>query len=327
MSDNAVSERDQSESRRGVAGVVAGGRAAQGNMKDYLDLIDKSLGTAFKLGVFVGGLIFLLYCESIGYLPRDMSLGDGFFLVFVASGFGAVYILFSASLTCLGILMNPLWNGIHRCYVKAMVLVHKVRGSSFAREPLALKRAGLGQCMMGIAGACFVIGFALKSWIRLPLLLAAALLCTMLADAYENINSKLLDIDNSEERSIEIEQRRAGLVRNKMFIPLMIFIAPLLVGGVATDIIAGAMRLMNIRRDDVVVNVRKPYSALIAEGGVAGAQSALGEEFTEYTHVNILLSGIGSNAVLSLKTEDNDMLSIAVPADQVLYSSKARRTP
>lgn len=308
-------------------GVAAAADSAPEKMRNQLDLLDKFLSIAFKLGVFLGGLVFLLYCESINYLPRDMSLGDGFFLVFVAAGFGAVYLFFLASLTCFGILMISWWSGIQWCYVKFGAWASRVCGRAVTSRLPSLKHADLGQWVMGLLGAGFVIGFASKAWIRLPLLLVVAIFCALFVEAYQKTNVSLLVIANSGGRSNNIEKRRVGPMQNKLFICLMILIVPMIVGGVATDIIAGAMRLLNVRRDDVVANIEKPYSTLIAGGGVAGARSALGEEYTEYPHVDVLLSGIGSNTVLSLKTPGGNELRIAVPTDKVLYSSRSKRMP
>ena len=289
-------------------------------LKDKLEVIDKSLGIAAKIGITVGSLILLYYCWSIDFFPRDISVGDGLLFIFVAVGFGVAYLFFVASLTSLGVLLRPLWHGLQCLGMwigKAWV---KFRKKALSYDPFDLKPGGIEHITFATFGLILVVLFSIKDISRLPTLLLASFGCALLWNSYQNVDSKLRKISSNPQPSDEERERMPKLEKSKAFLPWLIISLPLLIGGVTGEMISGTMRILNLRNDTATAHIKKPYTAILLTRGIStGVKSEIGDDYLRYENAEILFSGLGSTTVVSLKNPSGGKMQLTIPSDHVLF--------
>lgn len=288
------------------------------DLKDKLEIIDKSLGIAAKIGITIGSMVLLGYCWSIDFFPRDVSVGDGLLFIFVAIGFGAVYLFFVASLTCMGVLLRPFWHFLQSHGIWVGERWAKFRKKSFSYEPFELKPGGLEHLVFALVGLILVALFSLKDISRLPTLLLASFGCALLWSAYQDVDIKLRNISSSPQPSDEERARIPRLEKSKALLPWLIIAIPLLIGGITGEMTAGAMRLLKIRNDSVTAHIKKPYATILSTSGIAGAKSELGDDHLRYENAEILFSGLGSVAVVAIKSPNGASMKLSIPSDYIL---------
>lgn len=104
-----------------------------GNSKIWLENFGLSLGIITKVCLFLGGVIFLVYCSGAGAFPENLSLGDGIWLLLIISvftfGMATVYFF----LGCLGVSLCHV--AYHILHVAAVIKgLRRVRQSIRVRK-------------------------------------------------------------------------------------------------------------------------------------------------------------------------------------------------
>lgn len=294
------------------------------NYKDKVEVFDKLLGIAAKVGILIGGVALLFYCWSIGYFPRDITIGDGLLFIFIAAGFGVLYVLFLASLTGFGLVLRPVWHWGQKAYAVAGGTWCRWRKKPFLYSPFELMPMGAEHIIFAIFGLFFVIGFTRRDAMYLPMLLVSAFGCAFIWSVFQRDSAEYATLSKQSDRSVEEGARRRGLEKSRVILLAGLFASPLVVGGMLAPLSEGAMRLLNLRKENAVVHVAKPYGAFIASQGIAGTKSDLGEEYLRFDQVDVLLAGPGSSVVISLKRPGSGNVQVTIPNDHILIAAQPR---
>ena len=279
-----------------------------------LDLLNKLLSLAFKLGVVVGGAVLLFYCWKIGYFPQDVSVGDGLLFILLAIAFGGVYLFFVVSLTSLGLSLRPVWHGLQKLFLLLLKAYERVSGRTASYTPFTIEKGGFELFIFAIFGLFFIWAFSFSDIKVLATLVLCVWGCALLWSTYQQ-NSREIDLlERRDNLADEDSKRLKRLVDFQPFLLGMILVVPLLIGGVSGKLLDGAMRLANVRADAAVVHVKEPYVKYAAEFGVKGQQSNFGSDYSKFEKTSILFNGFGKNIVIEVEGKDG-RATLVVPSD------------
>ncbi len=286
--------------------------------KDKLELAEKILGIATKLCVFVGSIVLLSYCWSIKYFPKDISVGDGLLFIFVAVGFGAVYLIFAISITSFGILLRPVWHLFQKIGIWIGRIFCKVQRKTFTYSPFEMRPGGIEYFALALFGLLIVIDLSIKNVYSLPPLLLASFGCALLWNSSQS-NDRIIDeLSRISSPSEEEKNKLQKLRKTQPYLPIFVVAIALMVGGVYGDLAVRAMKVLHIRKDVATVHIKKPYSTLASESGANGLNSNFGEEYLRYPDSAVLLDGFGSKVVVSLKMSNGKTAQISIPSDHIM---------
>ena len=140
--------------------------------------------------------------------------------------------------------------------------------------------------------------------------------CALIWSTYQQ-NSHEIDLLERRDNLVDEESNR--LKRMADFQPFLlgvILVVPLLIGGVSEKLLDGAMRLVNVRDDAVVVHLKEPYVKYAAEYGLKGEQSNFGSEYAKFENATILFNGFGKNIVVEALVAER-RVSLVIPSDHV----------
>lgn len=282
-----------------------------------LDMISKALSLAFKLGVILGGAVFLSYCWRIEYFPRDVSVGDGLLFIMLAIAFGGIYLFFTLCLTNLEILLRQLWHGRKSVFHYALKLFNKVTNKNIEYKPFRIEQCGVSNCVFTVFGLLFVCGFSQNNLKIFTTLMLSTLVCAFMWSTHQQNSIEIRSIESKDDSS-EDEKAKAERLRSHQLLWLIVIVStPLFIGGVSDKLLDGAMRLANVRTEKAVVHIKEPYITYASESGVTGSKSNFGEKYTRIEDVNVLFNGFGGNVVIKAKSGSNNYVNLTIPADHV----------
>ncbi len=281
-------------------------------IKDFFDLISSFFKALFAFSLIVGGGVLMGYFQSIDYYPFDISVGDGLFFTMIAIAFGFYYSLFLMLITSLGLKLRPLWLGLEKsCFFIKNKFSISPGQNELIFTPNKTERVLWFPALLGL---WWVWGLSRPSIYPINIqpfffLLFISWLCAHSFDEIIEISKSLPGLTGDE-------QRRKKQFRIAYFFTL--FFAPLILGGITSNLVSGAMRTLKIRNDNVVVHLKNPYPTYAAEAGVDGTKSAFGDEYLKYEKVEVLFSGLGKYTVLSVKGKDQRIRKIIVPTESAI---------
>lgn len=294
----------------------------------FVDLASKLAALGAKVGVFIGALCFGIYCVRIGYFPSDVSIGDGFLFLLMACSFGVLYLVLVASLVSLGIVASPGLRPILKWIEHA---IRKWKSHQGEESHAANRTASVNEwpgfdssaVPFAIMGVLFIWGFTLVNVAALWTLPLSAVSLYVLYSIYWNNNRKLAAIVKrqtsrivQEHESVEVEDtERLRRIRNQAI--FFMLATPMLVTGVMSSVLDGAMRAVNLRQEHVTVYLAPPYSNLLPIYPMSGTMKG----YAEIKDATVLLHGIGKNTVLSAKL-DQDARELVIPDDKLIISRK-----
>lgn len=282
-----------------------------------LDIANKALSLAFKAGLMIGGAVLLGYCWMIDYFPRDMSIGDGFFFLMLAIAFGGVYLLFTASLTCLGVTLRPIWYGIYCIWIWGIKTYNKICRSNKTYLEFNMVTGRIEHLVFALFGLLFVWGFASFDFKVIGSLILSIFGCALLWSGHQQSGDEILEIETKESSTAEDKKRIIFLKKHQKILVIVIMIIPLLLGGVSGKLLDGAMRLSNVKEDKVTVHIKKPYLEYVAEHKIKANKSNLGKEYGTFENMNVLFNGFGKNVVLTQSGIDNP-INLVIPSDHII---------
>ena len=278
-----------------------------------LDIASKFLGLSFKVGILLGGIILLFYCYRIEYFPEGATVGDGMVFLFIVAAFGGLYAFFTLCLLSLGILLRPIWELIQKAIIKAGLLWASVFNKEITPQPIHFIKGDSSIIVFALFGLLMIVMFGLYEPRVIGTLALTSFGCAALASAYKESSLKIKKLETdrdgllNKDTSLSVEERDEKLGKLKTFqmaIISIIFLLPLLVGGVSGKLLDGAMRLTNVKEDKVSVHIKKPYSDLLVTSGVAYDSSPMGKDYVLFPGVSILMNGIGVNTVIETSVKD-----------------------
>lgn len=279
-----------------------------------------------KWGIlFVGGLCLLLYANEIGSFPEGLQLGEGLAFYMVSAGFLVVYGFYVACITALGCgLMRWPMHGIQLLVIrqqKRQAIAKNQR--SFAFEPptdlapmwdsAIWGGAGLGLLLSGLLSANLE-QFAFHILVALVQgFLFACLLIFRRRNRFRETG--LASVDWLEGASSD-HKSRFRVVQSVL--ALMIIIAPMLVGKSQMSLVDSGFRVAQLRKDNAVIQIKKPWGQRLLERGKTSSPSFLGDEYSQFEGVRVLLRSVGSKVIIELPAHDQmPARSLSIPSELI----------
>ncbi|MCT8468466.1 hypothetical protein KZO85_07755 [Chromohalobacter canadensis] len=282
-----------------------------------LDIVNKLLNLSFKFGVIAGGAVVLFYSWKIGYFPKDVSLGDGFLFLLLAITFGGVYLFFVVSLTSLGIVLRPLWHVLQNLYLKGAELYKKLKNEPLDYPGFTIEKPGFEHFVLAIFGLFFVVFFGLPEVKVLGTLILCTWVCALMWSICQQNGREIRELRAEELESDEQKDRLKRLSDAQPIFLGILLVLPLLIGGVSGKLLDGAMRLANVRSDQVTVHIKKPYVKYADEHGFKGSESRFGADYSKFENSSVLFNGFGKNVVIELYDEGMAPEKLVIPSDHV----------
>ncbi|WP_167607594.1 hypothetical protein [Cedecea colo] len=290
-------------------------------LNDTIEVINSFINLSFKLGVALGGAVFIFYCWRIGYFPQDASVGDGLLLILLAIAFGGFYLFFIVCLTSLGIVLGPVWCGLQKLFSLLLIICKKITKKNIKHHPFTIEKARIEFWFFAMLGIFFVIWFS-RFDIKILLTLTLCVWgCALMWSTYQQNYRDIFILEHKETPTDDDIKRLKNLNSAQPFIVVIFLILPLLVGGVTGELLDGTMRLANLRKDAAVVHIKEPYVTYAVEYGLTGEKSNFGGEYSKFSNVAILFNGFGRNVVIEMK-KPIGTVSLAIPSDHVYIIQK-----
>ncbi|RQO35871.1 hypothetical protein DBR37_05795 [Herminiimonas sp. KBW02] len=296
------------------------------SIEKNIDSISKIATAAFKFGILVGGFCVIGYSIKIGHFPQDVSLGDGLLFLMTAGFFGIIYALFIASMVCLGITLSPILTVFVRIWTW-----FETKYSKDGKKTKAVHQ--LVQCNWQAAVisilAIFIIILLGRGdpfvYLNLPLLSIGLYLFYSL---YISCGRKIKEIYAIKDSRFELQDSAAigwnGDVekfrQTQMIAVGVIFIIPLLGGGVTGQLLDAAMRAANVRIEKPILYVQEPYTSLLPKALVSEDHN-VPHGYTAFEGITVLFSGFGKTAFVAFP-EGGKVRKLEIANDKVIIERR-----
>lgn len=301
-----------------------------------LDLISKLLSALLKIGLLFGGGLIFFFCLKVGHFPQGLSLSDGVFFLWVAFCFSIVYLMAFCFLVHGGLLVSPIFiKMVDLChYLRSYVQKNYKRSKSAS---LAAPKVNLMTVILGIIGLLVVaISYLLgeREFISfLGVMLMMSLLSLMWGkisgefDELKKIVLGVVVINESEDKE-QSESRYNHLKKGKIIIVIIMLVFPLMFFDFSGVLLGVAMKISGIKKENVSVFVKEPYSLLLSEFAEVNYNNKLaGLGYSKFVNINVFFEGMGDIVVIRSKqnklvvpekfiligTKDNDQNTLSVP--------------
>ena len=294
------------------------------SLESAADSLLKICSAALKFTIGLGSACVIIYALRIGHFPQGVTLGDGLLFLLAACCFGAVYLLFVASLTsvgiCMSLMLRPIFRGVFAWTQRKAPKPKKMKYELARFHVAAIPFAVIGVILILVFGQQEVAAY----W-QLPLLSIALYIFYSIAkgaDEKRKSNERLLNalIQTSEKISLQktgnIEQEK-----NAFLVSLAVMmLTPILFGGVSGQLIDTAMRLAQVRIERPTLYLKAPYSSLIPDVLVANGFKAP-EGYKAFTGVTVEFKGFGSSTVIAFP-DGKLRRQLDIPNNQIIVEKK-----
>lgn len=295
---------------------------AKNTVKEIAELVAQ-LG---KWGVLIiGGLCLLLYANEIGGFPEGLQLGEGLAFYMVSAGFLIVYGFYVAGLTALGCsLMRWPMHWVQMLAVRQQ----KRHATAKTKRPLDFDPptdlapmwdgaiwggAALGLLLCaGLSASLEQFGFHV-----LVALVQGFLFGCLLISRRRNSfrETGLASVDWHKDASADQKSRYRVI---QFVLVLMIVIAPMLVGRSQLSLVDAGFRVAQLRKENAVIQIKKPWGKRLLERGKKSSPSFLGDEYSQFEGVRVLLRSVGSKVIIELPAYDQlPTRSLSIPSELI----------
>lgn len=281
--------------------------------KEELEKVNEIFKVVFKLSLIIGGLVMMCYYYAIGFIPYELSIGDGLFFIAVAISFGFIYLLFITLFTCVGFKFRCILLIIKKLYLK----IRKQRESSDELLSMIPRETDKVIWIPSVFGWLLITKLSFSnnisnSFESLIMLIFLSWLCAHCVSSYWEIK---------KEEATKPRLLRENWKQLKSIYLVVIFLSPVFIGGLMSTMSTGAMRLMKIRQDNTTVHVGSPYNNFPLEAGVKGLPSQMGKEYLKFNNVDVLYTGPGKNTVLQFNSLGNHTFKLIFPSEFVFIQN------
>lgn len=277
--------------------------------KDDLEKINEIFKMTFRISLIIGGLVMMSYYYTIGFFPYDLSIGDGLLFIGVAITFGFIDILITTLFSCVGFKLRGVMLVAKKIYIK----IRKENNSEDDQFTLIPKKTEGVIWIPALLGWFIILKISitvnlLNTITSFLILTFLAWLCAHSVSSYWEIREE--EFSNSAPSSVNKK-------RLKTIYLLVLLFSPIFIGGIMPTMSTGAMRLMQIRQDNVTVHIATPYTNFVVEAGVNGEASPMGKEYLKFEKVDVLYTGPGKNTLLRFSKKDMNTTKLTIPTDKI----------
>ncbi|CCJ97235.1 hypothetical protein ACV6RK_001680 [Cronobacter malonaticus] len=304
-------------------------------MNNMLDNLDKFVSLLFKLSLAAGAMVLFSYCASIGYVPENLTAGDGIYFSLLAVAFGFMLLMTSLLLGAPGLILWRLllWGGV--LWLRHLRRQQRKRGPGMpVRYKNRLRRKKqpyreddylskgfprLSRLWYGFAclGLIYVYLIGRKSWLDLLYVATTSILCGLFISLWlATLQTYLRESKRNPVPRRQLRQRRFLWIA-----PLVMMIAAVVNGRMLTRVTEGSLLMINFRQVNTVVHIKKPWTDMLAAKGITGSASPVGSEYRRYAPVTIKFFVPGKDKLLEWEVEGRQF-DLQVPSSDVLVDGK-----
>lgn len=285
----------------------------------------KICGAVLKFTIGLGSACVIIYALRIGHFPQGVTLGDGLLFLLAACCFGAVYILFVASLTALGICMSfvlrPMFRAVFAWAQRKELKPKKMKYELARFHGAAIPFAVIAVLMILVFGQQEQAAY----W-QLTLLSVALYIFYSIAkgaDAQRRSNERLLNtLIHTPEKALLQKTGNVEKERSAYLVSITVMmLTPILFGGVSGQLIDTAMRVAQVRIESATLYLKAPYSSLIPEALIAKDLKAP-EGYKAYAGLTVEFKGFGSTTVIAF-SDGKVRRQLDIPNSQIIVEKKA----
>ncbi|ELY4158314.1 hypothetical protein SMZ39_000989 [Cronobacter turicensis] len=304
-------------------------------MNNVLDNLDKFVSLLFKLSLAAGAMVLFSYCASIGYVPENLTAGDGIYFSLLAVAFGFMLLLTSLLLGAPGLILwrLPLWGVVlwlrhlrrqQRKRGPGMPVRYKSRlrrkkqpykeDDYISRRFPSLSRLWYVVACLGLINA-YLIGR--NSWLDLIYVTGTIVLCGLFTSLWlATLQTYLRESKRNPVPRRQLRQRRFLWIA-----PVVMMIMAVVYVRMLTRVTEGTLRMINFRQINTVVHIKKPWTNILAAQGITGSESPVGSEYRRYAPVTIKFSVLGKDKLLEWEVKGRQF-DLHVPSSDVLVDGK-----
>lgn len=294
------------------------------SLESTSDSLLKICGAVLKFTIGLGSACVIIYALRIGHFPQGVTLGDGLLFLLAACCFGAVYAVFVASFTglgiCMSIVLRPMFRASftwsQRKELKPKKMKYELARFHGAAIPFA------------VIAVLLVLAFgqqAKEAYWLLPLMSVALYVFYSIAtgaDAQRKRNERILStLIHTPEKAL---LQKAGSVEKDKSAYLVsiavMMLTPILFGGVSGQLIDTAMRIAQVRIETATLYLKAPYSSLMPDNLIPKDLKAP-EGYKAYTGVTVEFKGFGSTTVISFP-DGKLRRQLVIPNNQIIVEKK-----
>jgi len=287
-------------------------------LEKQIDIATKSISLAAKIGLLIGGGCIVFYSLINGHYPQGVSVGDGLLFLIAALCFGSVYLIFTASITAVGILCSPILISFLRLLLKITNTFTKDKyRPALSQQPIN----GL-TLLLGFFGAIFILVLARNDFSgHIPLLglpLIQYYIYSSYFDQNKRIESTTQETAPSKSENIKSTVDLESMRKLRFITGVFIIITPLLIGNVMTDLMEAAMISAKVRIAHAVIHVKPPYANLLP----FPTESKL-EGFKRFEKATIIFRGVGNTTLVEIRTDAMNS-RLEIPNDSIVIESNEK---
>lgn len=292
-------------------------------------------GLLTKFIIGFGVFLILMYFMYIGYFPTDLSLGDGLLFFLITIKFLFVYFVFISSHYALGSLLLGIFRFFKKIFRSILLLrknfLQKIMDLFLKKIELKDSLNKLGrfffEILLSVIGVLFLIAFYKNQILNLLIMILLSLIVKFSIDKFlkeyrDNIGSASPD---------EIEAKNRRLLIMLLYIAIIPSIVYLIYADKNKNFFI-SQTLESVREDEKnsLIFIKKGFKDFFPE-------SKHGEEKGEYIEIKgseILLKGVGKNALMQYMTKIKDRngnevkikVKVEVPNEALLIVRRSQHT-
>jgi hypothetical protein len=272
-------------------------------MKEFGELINflsSVIGFALKISVMLGGGLLIFYSMHIGYPPSGITVGDLFYFILAAVGFGFSSVILAVLFATAGsLLVIMVIIGLRAALIApALLRFRKVNSNLMDAIKIRyeINKIGVFGGIFGVIG--IVLSYILtKSWLSAIEIISIGGLMSMsfravMANSKKN-RSTLIMV--SEERSNSIKKEKIVAEIIIFAISAILFLINPASRAVFLD---AGMSFSMFRKNKVDILLAEPYGKILGCGSEKEKITVNGRVYGEFGSVDILSMGFGSDAVI-----------------------------
>lgn len=252
--------------------------------------------------VVVGGMSLLLYAGEIGHFPSGIGLGEGLAFYLICIAFFLLYFLYWTAVTAIGAILM-------RGPFELLLKIDRKRGKTDPKHhafphsvPLA-RMTSIEVILTALIGLGFLIRLCIDGepswyWVLLIALAQGFMIgfWLIIRRRHQVSQVNLGSIVADEPK----QQRQRSFVLRALAV--FILIVPFLLMPDRKGFVDMSFGWAQLRKENAVVHVKAPWTALLDTSYVVGQKSFRGPDYKRYHGVTVLLQSLGDSVVIAVPT-------------------------
>lgn len=305
-------------------------------IKNIMDLL--TLSVKFMLGF--GVLCLILYLFKIGYFPTEVTVGDSLVFFFISFSFSVIYIIFIMSNFALGFIVYLLLRFLLISISPKLLLNYIISHYNYWSIKVNFQFFKSLECIELLINIFSSIFLILLSFLIL-LIYSIDPLNVLLISGVSFLTYLLLSLFHNEynktkneafykgviiipENQIEHYKEKHVALKNQKMIMCLIFGLATPLWGYFFDkenaiISSYSVNAITVNKKDSALFIHKDYAELIPKEFIVEKNQF--KDYLRVIHVDVLLKGIGKNALLEFNFRNGDKLRREIPNESILIET------